>query len=127
MAICPPMPPIVYHYPKCSTCRQALKWLDEHEVSYEKTDLVANPPSVATLRDLHQRSGLSITKLFNTSGESYRLGDFKEKLKSMSQAEALAALAKDGKLIKRPILDTGRTVVFGFDEKAYAASSRRKI
>jgi arsenate reductase len=116
----------VYHYPKCSTCRQALKWLDEHGVEYTKTDLVANPPSVETLRDLHQRSGLSITKLFNTTGESYRLGNFKTKLMDMSQAQALAALAKDGKLIKRPILDTGRTVVFGFDEKAYTASTRRK-
>ncbi|HEY2900923.1 MAG TPA: arsenate reductase family protein [Polyangia bacterium] len=120
------MAAMVYQYPKCSTCRTALKWLDEHEVEYQKTDLVASPPSVATLRDLHQRSGLPITRLFNTSGESYRLGKFKEKLKSMSQAEALAALAKDGKLIKRPILDNGRTVVVGFDEKAYTAASRRK-
>ncbi len=115
----------VYQYPKCSTCRQALKWLDEHEVTYEKTDLVATPPSAATLRDLHQRSGLPITKLFNTSGDSYRQGNFREKLKSMSETEALAALARDGKLIKRPILDTGRSVIVGFDEKSYAARARR--
>lgn len=115
----------VYQYPKCSTCRKALKWLDEHGVAYEKTDLVAAPPSVDTLRDLHQRSGLPITKLFNTSGESYRLGNFRDKLQTMSDAQALAALARDGKLIKRPILDTGRAVLIGFDEKAYAASARR--
>ena len=116
----------VYQYPKCSTCRQALKWLNEHGVEYQKTDLVASPPTVETLRDLLQRSGLPVTKLFNTSGESYRAGNFKAKLMGMSEAQALAALAKDGKLIKRPILDTGRAVVVGFDEKAYASTTRPK-
>ena len=85
-----------------------MKWLDGHGLRYEKSDLVAVPPSLAALRDLHRRSGLPISKLFNTSGESYRNGNFKERLAGMSEAEALAALAADGKLIKRPIVDTGK-------------------
>jgi len=109
----------VYQYPKCSTCRKALKWLDEHEVAYEKTDLVATPPSLAALRDLHKRSGLPVARFFNTSGESYRAGNFKQKLATMSESEALAALAKDGKLIKRPIVDTGKAVLVGFDQDRY--------
>jgi arsenate reductase (glutaredoxin) len=114
------MPTKIYQYPKCSTCRKALQWLDRKGVRYEKTDLVATPPSLASLRDLHRRSGLPINKLFNTSGESYRNGNFKERLARMSESEALAALASDGKLIKRPIVDTGSTVLVGFDEKTYA-------
>jgi arsenate reductase len=111
----------IYQYPKCSTCRKAMKWLDEKKIPYEAKDLVAKPPSAAVLRDLFQRSGLPVTKLFNTSGESYRKGNFKQKLADMSDAEALSALAKDGKLIKRPIVDTGKDVLIGFDEKTYAA------
>jgi arsenate reductase len=110
----------IYQYPKCSTCRKAIKWLDGKGVSYEKTDLVATPPSLSALRDLFKRSGLPINKLFNTSGESYRNGNFKQRLATMSESEALAALASDGKLIKRPIVDTGEAVLVGFDEKAYA-------
>jgi len=109
----------VYQYPKCSTCRKALKWLDGRKLAYEKTDLVATPPSLTTLRDLFRRSGLPVAKLFNTSGESYRAGNFKQRLGTMSEGEALAALAKDGKLIKRPIVDTGKAVLVGFDEAAY--------
>jgi arsenate reductase len=116
------MPTKVYQYPKCSTCRKALKWLDGKGIAYEKTDLVATPPSLAALKDLFRRSGLPINKLFNTSGESYRTGNSKEKLATMSEGEALAALARDGKLIKRPIVDTGQAVLVGFDEKAYAKS-----
>jgi arsenate reductase len=112
----------VYQYPKCSTCRKALSWLDARGVSYEKTDLVATPPSAAALRDLHRRSGLPIAKLFNTSGESYRSGNFKARLAEMTDAQALAALAADGKLIKRPIVDTGNKVLVGFREDDYAAT-----
>ncbi|HEX2678548.1 MAG TPA: arsenate reductase family protein [Polyangiales bacterium] len=110
----------VYQYPKCSTCRKALKWLEAHGVKHTSSDLVAAPPSAKQLADLHVRSGLPIARFFNTSGESYRNGGFKEKLETMSEREAFAALAKDGKLVKRPIVDTGKAVLVGFDEDAYA-------
>jgi arsenate reductase len=114
----------VYQYPKCSTCRKALKWLDEHGARYIKTDLVAEPIAIAKLEDLVKRSGLPVARFFNTSGESYRAGGFKDRLKTMSDAEALAALAQDGKLVKRPIADTGKKVLVGFDAKAYETTFR---
>jgi arsenate reductase len=114
----------VYQYPRCGTCRKALKWLDARGVSYQTIDLVAEPPPLGVLRDLHRRSGLPIARLFNTSGESYRSGKFKDRLPTLSEAEALAALARDGKLIKRPIVDTGSAVLVGFDEAAYQRTLR---
>ena len=115
----------VWQYPKCSTCRKALKWMSDKDVAFEATDIVVKPPTVSKLRDLWKRSGLPIARFFNTSGESYRAGGFKEKLKTMSDAEALAALAADGKLIKRPLVDAGDAVLVGFDEGAYAQTFRR--
>ncbi|HEX2658857.1 MAG TPA: Spx/MgsR family RNA polymerase-binding regulatory protein [Polyangia bacterium] len=112
----------VWQYPKCSTCRNALKWMTTKGVAFESIDLVETPPSASKLRDLWKRSGLPLAKFFNTSGESYRAGGFREKLKTMSDAEALAALAADGKLIKRPLVDTGKDVLVGFDEEAYRST-----
>jgi arsenate reductase len=114
----------VYQYPKCNTCRKALKWLDDHGVEYEKTDLVETPISVTKLKDLLKRSGLPVARFFNTSGESYRAGGFKDLLKAMNPSDAVAALSKDGKLVKRPILDTGNTVLVGFNETDYRAAFR---
>jgi arsenate reductase len=108
----------VYQYPKCSTCRKALAWLDARGVAYEKRDLVAIPIELGVLEGLVRRSGLPIGRFFNTSGESYRAGNFKERLRTMSEAEALGALAADGKLVKRPIVDTGAAVIVGFDAEA---------
>ena len=39
----------------------------------------------------------------------------------MSDAQALAALSADGKLIKRPLVIGADFVLVGFDEKAYRA------
>jgi arsenate reductase len=120
------MPVTVYQYPKCSTCRKALKWLDAAGVKYESVDLVATPIPAKRLGELHERSGLPIAKFFNTSGESYRNGDFKARLPAMTLAAALKELANDGKLVKRPIVDTGKQVLVGFDESAYGAQFKRK-
>ena len=109
----------VYQYPKCGTCRKALKWLDAHGVAYSAIDIVEAPPSPSALGALWKKSGLPIRKLFNTSGASYREGRFGERLASMSENEALAALAADGKLIKRPLVDGGSFCLVGFDEASY--------
>ena len=110
----------VYQYPKCSTCRNALRWLTAHGVKYESIDIVTSPPSLSVLESVLAESGLPVAKLFNTSGQSYREGNFKERLKTTSQAEALAELARDGKLIKRPLLVSERVVLVGFDAEVYA-------
>jgi arsenate reductase len=108
-----------YQYSKCSTCRQALRWLDARGVAYQSIDIVTAPPSVAVLEQVLERSGLPVGKLFNTSGQSYRQHNYKERLKSMSQEQALAALAADGKLIKRPLLVSDEAVLVGFDADEY--------
>ena len=111
----------VYHYAGCSTCRKALKWLDAQGVDYEAVPIVDSPPSATALRRMHKASGLPLKKFFNTSGQSYRQGGFKDKLPSMTDKECFDALAADGKLIKRPLLENDRKILVGFSESAYAA------
>jgi arsenate reductase (glutaredoxin) len=112
----------VYHYPKCSTCRDALRWLDAHAIPHERVDIVEAPPSVTLLGRALDRSGAPLARLFNTSGQSYRQGNYKERLKQFSRAEALAALAADGKLIKRPLVISDELVLIGFDAEEYDAA-----
>jgi arsenate reductase len=112
----------IYQYPKCSTCRKALKWLDANGIEYKSIDIVSAPPSRAALGRALKQSGQGLRALFNTSGESYRAGGYKDKLPSMSEADALRDLSADGKLIKRPLLIGDDQVLVGFDEKAWASA-----
>jgi arsenate reductase len=109
----------VYHYKNCSTCRKALAFLDREGIDYQPVDIVTRPPSLAELKQVLKLTGLPIKKLFNTSGQSYREGKFGERLPTLSDSEALQALAKDGKLIKRPLVLEKTFALVGFDEAAY--------
>lgn len=111
----------VFHYEKCSTCVKARRWLGDHKVEVKLRPIVEQPPTVKELRDLWKRSGLPLRKFFNTSGLSYRALPERENLESLSDDVKLGLLAQDGKLIKRPILDDGSTVLVGFDAESYSA------
>src|SRR6478752_4811670 len=111
----------VYQYAKCSTCRKALAFLAEQGVQYDAVDIVTKPPTRAELQRALTLTGLPIKKLFNTSGESYRKGGFGERLPHMSEREALDELARDGKLVKRPLVLGDDFALVGFDAAAYRA------
>lgn len=108
-------------YPKCSTCRKAQKWLDEHDVDYDIRDIKTDNPDLAELELWHQASGLPLKKFFNTSGQLYRSLELSKKLPDLSDAEQYALLASDGMLVKRPILVTDdNKVLVGFKEDQWA-------
>ncbi|GIQ70973.1 arsenate reductase family protein [Xylanibacillus composti] len=110
----------VYQYPKCSTCRNALKWLKEHGYEVESIDIVEHPPSVEELTDLIAKSGLELKAFFNTSGQVYKEQQLKDKLPGMTREEQIRLLSSNGKLIKRPIVTDGTDVTAGFREAFFA-------
>ena len=110
----------MYHYPNCSTCRKARKWLAERGIEVDLVDITLNPPSADKLLQAFTTSGKGSKAFFNTSGQSYRGGGFKAKLPGMDDQARAAALAVDGKLIKRPLLFAGGTVLVGFRPDAWA-------
>ena len=104
-------------YPKCSTCKKAKKWLDEHGVSYIDRDIVSDYPTAAELADFRARSGLPVRRLFNTSGMRYRELGLKDRLDAgMSDDECYELLATDGMLVKRPLLVGDGFAIPGFNE-----------
>lgn len=106
----------VYCYSKCSTCKKALKWLDDNKIEYALIDIKEEHPDEKTLREYHKRSGLSLRKFFNTSGQLYREMELSKKLPDMSEDEMFKLLASDGMLVKRPLLVTEDAVLTGFKE-----------
>ena len=59
-------------YPKCTTCQKAQKWLDAKGIPYAPRHIKEQNPTVAELRQWHQKSGLPLKKFFNTSGLLYK-------------------------------------------------------
>jgi arsenate reductase len=94
----------IYEYANCSTCKNALKFLDKKGIEYKKISIVEQPPTSAELKKMLAHLGGDLRKLFNTSGQLYREMKLGEKLPSMTEAQAIALLSKHGKLVKRPFV-----------------------
>lgn len=107
-------------YPKCTTCKKAQAWLEEHEIDFELRDIKENNPSYEELSEWYRLSGLPLKRFFNTSGLLYRSLELKQKLPEMTEEEQLRLLASDGMLVKRPIAVDGETVLVGFKEQEWA-------
>ena len=109
-------------YPRCTTCKKAKKWLDEHGVDYTDRHIVEDNPTAEELASWRQRSGLPLRRFFNTSGMKYRELGVKAKLDAgMSDEEAYELLATDGMLVKRPIVVGDDFVLVGFREAEWEA------
>ncbi len=101
-------------YPKCTTYQKAKKWLEDKGLPFEDRDIKADNPTLEELREWQKKSGLPLSRFFNTSGLLYRSMGLKDRLPSLDEEEQLRLLAGDGMLVKRPILVDGDTVLVGF-------------
>ena len=108
-------------YPKCTTCKKAKKWFDEHGVEYTDRHIVEDNPSAKELKAWHKLSGLPLRRFFNTSGMLYRERNIKAQLDAgMSDADAYKLLAENGMLVKRPLVIGDDFVLVGFKEDQWA-------
>lgn len=137
----------LYSYSGCSTCRKALAWLRQRGLTVNSDaavvnaavtdgtatdpvmadvavdvaviDIISQPPSLQELAEALVQLGRQ--RLFNTSGQRYRaLGA--ATVRAYSDAQALEALAADGRLVKRPFLvSPAGTILTGFQPQEWEA------
>ncbi|MDX6766162.1 MAG: Spx/MgsR family RNA polymerase-binding regulatory protein [Candidatus Methylacidiphilales bacterium] len=109
----------VYVYDKCDTCRKALKFLRARGVEFREIPIRETPPSEKELRAVLAAQGGDLRRLFNTSGRDYRALGLKDQLPGIKPAEALALLAANGNLIRRPFAIGPGVGLVGFEEAVW--------
>ena len=110
---------IFYGYSKCSTCRNAIKWLDAKDLQFQLIDIVKEPPLFNYLNLALKQYAEEKKRIFNTRGKAFR--SINIHIESLSREEIIKLLLSDGKLIKRPFLIyEEKKVILGFNEIEYA-------
>ena len=97
-------------YEKCSTCQKARAWLKSRGIAYTFRPIREQPPTREELLAWQKKSGLPLTRFFNTSGGSYR---------ALALKDTLKLLGADGMLVKRPLLVAENCVLVGFREEEW--------
>jgi arsenate reductase (glutaredoxin) len=90
----------LYSYKNCGTCRKAKKFLNSRGVNFVEIPIREQPPTKSELKRMI--SALTINRLFNTAGKTYRELNLKDKRNKLSMKELIDLLASNGNLIKRP-------------------------
>ena len=107
----------LFGIPNCQTVKKARIWLSEHQIDYVFHDFKKQGVSNALIQ--HWLGHCEISKLLNRSGMTFRNLSDAQKEKSQMTSGAIELLIEYPSMIKRPILDTGKTITLGFDETIY--------
>ena len=131
---------IVYCYNRCTTCKKAIKYLEENiekhkNIELELKDIITEKPNLSEMIKIietkYNKKISEITRdelkaFFNTSGILYRENNIKDKIKDEKNSidDILNILISDGKMIKRPlvIVKEGNKkdhILLGFKEEDY--------
>jgi arsenate reductase len=114
----------VYTYAKCSTCRDAVKWLRERQIAFSEMPIQESPPTKTELRAAIVALG-SLKRVFNTSGLEYRRLKLADRWDQLREEEALGLLTSNGMLIKRPLVIGAGIALAGFEPTAWSEALSR--
>ncbi len=107
----------LYGFKSCDMVRNAMKWLEANKVDYALFDYRKEPLDPKVLDGWFRRAGWE--SVFNRNSTSYKEMPEAEKAK-IDEARAKELILANTNLIKRPVLDTGKELVFGFKPAVFA-------
>ncbi|WP_224417048.1 MULTISPECIES: arsenate reductase (glutaredoxin) [unclassified Modicisalibacter] len=107
----------LYHNPRCSKSRDALKLLEARGVEFQVHRYLDDPLPRAQLESLAARLDTPVESLLRDNETEWKA----LALSSPSRDEILAAIAEHPRLMQRPILDRGDRAVIGRPPEAVMA------
>ena len=106
----------IFGIKNCDTMKKAMSWLDAHGIAYEFIDYKKAGVAQQYLSDWNQRAGWQV--LLNTRGLMWKKLSEEERA-DIDETKARALMTQYPALIKRPVLDTGKQLLVGFDPERY--------
>ena len=107
----------VYGIKNCDTMKKAMTWLNDHGIAYEFVDYKQAGVAVARLPEWNALAGWET--LLNRKGLTWKKLP-EERRTGVDEVAALALMAEQPSMIKRPVLELDGQLLVGFDPAVYA-------
>jgi arsenate reductase (glutaredoxin) len=107
----------IYGIKNCDTMKKARAWLDKHGVTYDFHDYKSAGIARGPLEEWAHAVGWET--LLNRAGRTFRALPPKDQ-EGVNEKKALALMAAQPSMIKRPVLDVGGKLLVGFKPEQYA-------
>ena len=102
---------ILYHNPRCSKSRAALKLLEDSNQDFSIFLYLNENLNYVDITSLLDRLGISARELLRKSEDDYRSNNLKNA--ELENTELIKFMIQFPKIIERPILDNGIKAVIG--------------
>jgi len=112
------MKTLLYGIPNCDTMKKARTWLESQRVDYEFHDYKKSGVERARLEDWIRAVGWEV--LLNRAGTTFKKLPDGAKA-NITEAKAMKLMLEQPSMIKRPVLERGKTLLVGFSPEKYAA------
>ena len=107
----------IYGIKNCDSVRKAVKYMKNNHLEYKLVDFRETPVDRQKIASWLEK--VSIDKLFNTRGTTYRT--LKLKALNLDCEQKQMWLSKENMLIKRPVIEYEDKVLVAFNEADYDA------
>ncbi len=109
----------LYGIRNCDTVKKARAWLDAHDIVYAFHDYKAAGIEPALLE--HWCAELGWEALLNRAGTTFRKLSDADKA-GLNERKAIALMLAQPSMIKRPLLDLGKSRLLGFKPGIYQSA-----
>jgi len=101
----------LYHNPRCSKSRETLALLESKGVTPNIIRYLEQPPTAAELAEVLKKLGIGARDLLRKGEDEYKSLNLANP--ALTEAELIAAMVKQPKLIERPIAIKGKKAIIG--------------
>ena len=112
----------IYGIKNCDTMKKARAWLDKAGVAYEFHDYKTAGIEKKQLEAWSKEVGWET--LLNRAGTTFRKLPEQDK-EGLNAARAMKLMLEQPSMIKRPVLDTGKSLLVGFKPDEYKAAFKK--
>jgi len=102
---------IIYGIKNCDSVKKVLDFFKSNAIEYSFVDFKTNPVNEQKIASWSTKIGNTI--LFNTKGTTYRTLNLKSL--DLDENGKVEWMAKDNRLIKRPVIEYNENLIVGFN------------
>lgn len=113
-----------YTYPSCTSCRKTKKWLSAHSVNVQERHLFRETPTRQELFTLLSMTSEGLDELLATRSRTFK--SLNLDVEDMPLSAVVDLIIQEPKLLRRPILTDGETIVVGYNLEKLRSLTKKK-
>ena len=111
---------IIYGIPNCDSIKKTIDWCNKQKIDFAFHNYKKEGIEIDKLK--HWCKEVGWETIFNKKGTTWKkmAADFENK--KITEKIAIEIMLKNNSIIKRPIIETGKQIIVGYDENVLIAS-----